>query len=62
MVARNITRAREAAGLSQAELARRLKKSRSSVQEYEAGEHEPRLEVLKRIGKICGVSLSELVA
>lgn len=59
---KNIKRVREARGLSQADLARAIKKSRSSVQEYEAGEHEPRLDVLRRIAAVCSVDLAELVA
>ena len=55
-------RAREKAGLSQAALAKKLNKSRSSVNEYEAGEHEPRLDVLLKIAKALGVDVAELVA
>ena len=61
-LARNLVRAREKAGLSQAALAKKLNKSRSSVNEYEAGEHEPRLDVLLKIAKALGVDVAELVA
>lgn len=61
-LAKNIVRARKKAGLTQAELARKLKKSRSSVSEYEDGTHAPRLRALAKIAKICGVDLAELVA
>jgi transcriptional regulator with XRE-family HTH domain len=60
-LARNLTRARERAGLTQAELARKLKKSRSSVQEYEAGKHQPRLSVLVQIARITKTALAELI-
>ena len=61
-LARNLVRARTRAGLSQAELARRLKKSRSSVNEYETGDHAPPLGVLSKIAKILKANLAELVA
>lgn len=61
-ISTNIKRAREKRGWSQADLARAIKKSRSSIHEYEAGDHEPRLDVLRRIAKACEVDLGELVA
>jgi len=61
-LAKNLTKVRKRADLSQAELARRIKKSRSSVNEYEKGDHEPPLDVLKIIAKVCGCELGELVA
>jgi len=61
-LAKNIVRAREKAGLSQAQLAKKLGKSRSSVNEYESGEHEPKLDLLVKIAKVTGVTVEELVA
>lgn len=61
-LAKNISAARKDAKLSRAALAKRIRKSRSSICEYEAGTHEPRLEVLRRIAKVTGVALQELLA
>lgn len=61
-LAKNIVLARQKAGLSQAELAKKLKKSRSSLCEYESGDHDPPLTVLRRIARVTGVQLAELVA
>lgn len=54
--------AREKAGLSQAELAKKLKKSRASISEYESGVHAPKLKLLIKIAKLTGVSVEDLVA
>ena len=59
---KNIARVRERAGLSQAELARKLKKSRSSVNEYESGRHEPPVLLLRRIAKLTGADIAELLS
>lgn len=48
--------------MTQADLARGLKKSRSSVNEYETGTHEPRLDVLRQIAKLTGVPFEDFVA
>lgn len=61
-LAKNLVRAREKAGLTQADLAKKLKKSRSSVNEYEAGEHKPKLDVLLKIAHLTGVPVEELLA
>lgn len=53
---------RERAGLSQADLARKLKKSRSSVSEYESNAHPPSLKVLAKIARVCNGRIAELVA
>ncbi len=60
-LSKNIVRARTKAGLTQAELARKLNKSRSSVNEYETGDHEPKLAVIARIAKLTNSSLEELL-
>lgn len=62
ILAKRITRARKEAGFTKAELAKLINKSRSSVYEYEAGDHEPRLAVLRLIAKVCHVDLKDLVA
>lgn len=59
---KNIVRARKKAKLSQADLAKKLDMSRSSVSEYEAGKHKPKLDLLIKIAKVTGVSLEDLVA
>ncbi len=61
-LAKNIVRARKSAELSQTELARLIEKSRSSVSEYESGEHEPGLPVLRRIAKATKCELADLLA
>jgi transcriptional regulator with XRE-family HTH domain len=52
---------REQEGLSQAELARRLGLSRSSIAKYEAGAHIPGVRVLVRLASGLGVSVDYLV-
>ncbi len=49
------------AGLSQAELAARLKISPSAVGMYEQGRREPSLETLVRIGEVFGVTTDYLL-
>lgn len=61
-LAKNIVRARKRAQLSQAELAKKLGKSRSSVHEWETGDHAPRFKMLSKIAKVTGASLAELLA
>lgn len=49
--------------MTEADLARKLKKSRSSVNEWCSGEHAPRLPMLVKIAKaIPGCSLEQLVS
>jgi transcriptional regulator with XRE-family HTH domain len=48
-------RARRAAGLSQAELARRLGTTQSAVSRWERGREEPRLSTLASILRACGL-------
>lgn len=61
-VGKNIERVRKAAKLSQAELARLLKISRSSVNEYESGKHEPNFSMLRRIAKVTKTDVADLFA
>lgn len=58
---KKIAQARERAGLTQAELARLLKKSRSSVNEWESGLHAPPPVVLQDISRVTKCSLDELL-
>jgi transcriptional regulator with XRE-family HTH domain len=53
--------AREKQGLSQAEVARRLGLSKSSITKYEAGTHMPGVRVLVRLAAGLGVSIDHLV-
>jgi transcriptional regulator with XRE-family HTH domain len=56
-VARLIREARAAAGLSQAELARRVGTRQPVVSRWERGLDEPRISTLARIMRACGRSL-----
>jgi transcriptional regulator with XRE-family HTH domain len=53
---------RTKAQLSQAELARRINKSKSAICEFEKGVREPSLAILRDIATACAVELAELVA
>ena len=61
-LAKNIVRARKAAGLTQAEFAKKLKKSRSSVNEYESGAHEPKIPLLRKMAQVTGTTLEALLS
>lgn len=52
---------RKAAGLSQYELARRLKMTRSALGNYEMGEREPDFETTKKLATFFGVTIDELL-
>lgn len=52
---------RHRAGLSQEALGERLNVGRSTVANYERGEHEPDLDYLRGVSRVCGVSLSWLI-
>lgn len=56
-----IARAREAAHVTQAELARRIGKPRSQVCDWEAGRRNPKLDALKKIADALGVPLDDLI-
>ncbi|MCD7945195.1 MAG: helix-turn-helix domain-containing protein [Clostridiales bacterium] len=56
-----IVLAREFAGLSQKELARRLGISPSTLNGYEKGNHEPKPQGLANIAQICGVTVDYLL-
>jgi transcriptional regulator with XRE-family HTH domain len=52
---------REEAGLTQAQVARRLRRPQSFVSRYESGQRRLDLVELKQIGHVLGVTLRELV-
>jgi transcriptional regulator with XRE-family HTH domain len=52
-----IREARRGAGLSRAELARRLGTSRSALARWEAGAVSPRLSTLERLLRACGLAV-----
>lgn len=56
-----IKEAREAAGLSQKELASRLGVAPSTYHGYENGDHDPKSDMLARIATICSVSVDYLL-
>jgi transcriptional regulator with XRE-family HTH domain len=58
----HLKRLRDAAGLSQDELAEKLGMSRYSIISYENGKTSPSLEVLKKIAQALHCSLFDLVA
>lgn len=60
-VARQLKRARKAKRISKAELARRLKVSRSTVLTWEKGGPGPRFEDLPAIAKVLDVSVGDLL-
>ena len=55
-----IREARRGAGLSRAELARRLGASRSAVARWESGAVSPRLATLERLLRACGMAVEVL--
>lgn len=57
----NLKRLRDRAGLSQAELAKKLKISQKSISKYECGYMRPSYEVLLAMSSIFGVSVDYLL-
>ena len=57
-----IYNARTRAGITQAELARRLKVSPSAVSEWESGKKDPSVSNMYRIVSACGLSLRMMAA
>lgn len=55
-IARRITVARERAGMTQTELARRLNLAPQSVQQWESGVSAPRARRLAEVARVLGVS------
>jgi transcriptional regulator with XRE-family HTH domain len=61
-LAKNLVRLRKESGLSLGDMAKKLGKSKSSVSEYEAGDHKPPLPVLKRYASVTGADFHELLS
>ena len=61
MLGQRIAALRRSAGWNQAELARRLQISASSVGMYEQGRREPSAELLVSIARVLGVSVDYLL-
>lgn len=51
-------RAREAAGLTQAELARKMGTTQSAIAAIESGARTPTVELLERLARACGQRLT----
>lgn len=62
MLVDNMKGLREAAGLTQGELAKRLKRPLRTIQNWEQGHREPKTKVMEQIAAALGVSLGELLA
>lgn len=54
---RQLVEAREAAGISQSELARRMGKTQSVIARLESGEHSPKLETMADAARALGYRL-----
>lgn len=61
-VGENIRKLRRDAGLSQAELARRIGFSRASVNQWEHGVSQPRMGTVRKLAEVFGVPISTIVA
>lgn len=59
-ISQNITKYREKAGLSQKELARRLKVTPSRVSNWEQGANCPTIEILFEVCRILNVSINDI--
>lgn len=60
-IGENIKRYRLQRGMTQADLAKRIGKTHSTVSMYESGEILPRMGTLEKIASVFGVPKSELV-
>jgi len=61
-LAKNITRLRKAKGLSQEKLARFADVANNTLIKMESGENQnPTLDTLKKVAKVLGVSVDELI-
>lgn len=62
MITKGIKICRIKAGMTQSELAILLGVSEMTISNYERGEREPSVAVLKRMAEIFGVTVDELIA
>ena len=60
-IARNLTRYRKAAGLTQAELAQKINYSDKSVSKWESGNGVPDIYIFLRLAELYGVTVNDLV-
>lgn len=58
----NLKEARSKAGLTQQDIADKLKVDRSSVAKWESGEAMPRVDKLKQLSEILGCTIDELLS
>lgn len=56
-LARRLRRLREERGVTQVDLARKLKTSQSAIARFEGGEHVPSLELIQRVAHALGVRM-----
>ncbi len=56
-LARRLRELREERGMNQAELARAVKTTQSSIARFESGEHVPSLELIQRVAEALGVHM-----
>ena len=61
-IGENIRRYRKAAGLSQAELAKRIGKTRSAISQYESNTTTPYMYVIDKIANVLCVSPENIVS
>lgn len=61
IIGERIKSARQAAGMTQKELASRLGLATRTVQQYELGKRTPRIDQLQNIANALGVTMSELM-
>lgn len=61
IVAKNLTELRKSRGLTQSELAEKLKYSDKTVSKWETGDSLPDISVLAELAALYGISLDDLV-
>jgi ribosome-binding protein aMBF1 (putative translation factor) len=61
-LAETVHRARETAGLTQAELARKMGTTQSAIASIESGARTPTVELLERLARACGQRLTISIA
>lgn len=57
---KNLRKLRKQRGLSQAQLARKVRTGQAAISFWETGEREPKEETVKRVAKALGVSVGAL--